>query len=241
MSDYIACGHGRSTDGSWDPGCTYKKNGRTYTEAELMLSITKRMVKYLRGSGLTIKTDADKNNNINMIKSVEAANKAKVDTYVSLHCDWSKAGSGTMPLYYSAKGKKLAADLDKSVRGYMGLKCRGITKRTDLHELTATDAVACIYETGGIKADLKTLQRADDYGWALARGLCDYKGVTFKFKVRAKGNLIVRSTSSLLSNKVRTLKKGETYTIVDTNAKGTCGKLKEGGWITITSKYAEKL
>lgn len=241
MSDYAACGHGRSTDGSWDPGCTYKKNGRTYTEAELMLSITKRMVKYLRGSGLTIRTDADRNNNINMIKSVEAANEANVDTYVSLHCDWSKAGSGTMPLYYSAKGRALATALDKSVRGYMGIKCRGITKRTDLYELTATDAVACIYETGGIKSDLKTLQRADDYGWALARGLCDYKGVTFKFKVRAKGNLIVRKTSSLLSKKVRTLKKGETYTIVDTNAKGTRGKLKEGGWITITSKYIKQV
>lgn len=241
MSDYIACGHGRSTDGSWDPGCTYKKNDRTYTEADLMLSITKWMVKYLRGSGLTIKTDADKNNNINMIKSVEAANKAKADTYISLHCDWSKAGSGTMPLYYSTKGKKLAAALDKSVRGCMGIKCRGITKRTDLYELTATDAVACIYETGGIKADLKTLQRADDYGWALARGFCKYKGIEFRFKVSAKGNLIVRKTSSLLSKKTKTLTKGQTYTIINTNAKGTRGKLKDGGWITITEKYAERI
>lgn len=61
------------------------------------------------------------------------------------------------------------------------------------------------------------------------------------FEIRAKGNLIVRKTSSLLSKKVRTLKKGDTYTIVDTNAKGTRGKLKEGGWITITSKYAERV
>ena len=241
MSDYIACGHGKSTDGSWDPGCTYKYKGRTYTEAELMLQITKRFAKYARGSGLTIRTDADNGNNINMIKSVDAANRARVDTYVSLHCDWSKAGTGTMPLYYSAAGKKLAATMEKSVRGYMGLKCRGITKRTDLYELTATDAVACIFETGGIKADLKTLQRADDYGWALARGLCDYKGVTFKFKVKPKGNLIVRKTSSLLSKRVKTLQKGDTYTIVDTNAKGTRGKLKDGGWITITSKYAERV
>lgn len=241
MSDYAACGHGRSTDGSWDPGCTYKYKGKTYTEAALMLQITKRFVKYARESGLTIKTDADSGNNINMIKSVDAANRARVDTYVSLHCDWKKAESGTMPLHYSAAGKKLAAALDKSVRGYMGLKSRDITKRTDLYELTATDAVACIYETGSIKADLKKLMRADDYGWALARGFCDYKGVTFKFKIRAKGNLIVRKTSGLLSKKVKTLQKGDTYTIVDTNAKGTRGKLKDGGWITITSKYVERV
>lgn len=241
MSDYIACGHGKSTDGSWDPGCTYKAKGKTYTEADLMLQITKWMVKYLRGTGLAIKTDADNNNNINMIKSVEAANKAGVEAYVSLHCDWSKAKTGTMPLYYSAKGKALAAALDKSVRGHMGIKCRGITKRPDLYELTGTDAVACIFETGGIKADLKTLQQADEYGWALARGFCDYKGKVFNFKIKAKGNLIVRKTSSLLSKKIKTLEKGEAYTIVATNAKGTRGKLKDGGWITITDKYIERV
>lgn len=241
MADYIACGHGRSTDGSWDPGCTYKKGSKTYTEAELMLQITKWMVKYLRSAGLTIKTDADANNNINMIKSVQAANGAGAGVYVSLHCDWSKAGTGTMPLYYSAKGKALASELEKSVRNYIGIKCRGITKRPDLHELTGTDGVACIFETGGIKADLKTLQQANDYGWALARGFCNYRGKVFKFKIRAKGNLIVRSTSSLTSKKIKTLKKGETYTIVDTNAKGTRGKLSTGGWITITTKYVDRI
>ena len=39
MSKKVAlmCGHGRSVDGSWDPGCAYGK----YTEAGLMLPITK--------------------------------------------------------------------------------------------------------------------------------------------------------------------------------------------------------
>ena len=39
----VQCGHGTSTDGSWDSGCVYGK----YTEAGLMLKITKVAVKYV--------------------------------------------------------------------------------------------------------------------------------------------------------------------------------------------------
>lgn len=62
-----------------------------------------------------------------------------------------------------------------------------------------------------------------------------------KFKIKTKGKLIVRKTSSLLSKKTKVLTKGKEYQIIRTNVKGTRGKLKEGGWITITTKYAEKL
>ena len=46
MSKKVAlmCGHGRSTDGSWDCGTSYGGNN----EAALMLPITKAAVKYLR-------------------------------------------------------------------------------------------------------------------------------------------------------------------------------------------------
>lgn len=62
-----------------------------------------------------------------------------------------------------------------------------------------------------------------------------------KFKIKTKGKLIVRKTSSLLSKKTGVLKKGEEYQIIRTNNKRTRGKLKDGGWITITSKYADKV
>ena len=62
-----------------------------------------------------------------------------------------------------------------------------------------------------------------------------------KFKIKTKGKLIVRKTSSLLSKKTSVLTKGKEYQIIRTNLKGTRGKLKEGGWITITSKYAERI
>ena len=172
----LMCGHGKSTDGSWDCGTSYGGNN----EAALMLPITKAAVKYLRASGVTVISDADTNNNKNMIADVKWANKEKVSIYVSLHCDWYKAPTGTMPLYVSAKGKALATAINKAVMSGMSMKTRGVTKRTDLYELNYTDAPACIFETGSIKADIKKLKDSDKYGKCIAQGICNYLGVAFE-------------------------------------------------------------
>lgn len=172
----LMCGHGRSTDGTWDCGTSYGGNN----EAALMLPITKAAVKYLRASGVTVISDADTNNNKNMIADVKWANKENVAIYVSIHCDWYKAPTGTMPLYVSAKGKALATAINKAVMSGMGMKTRGVTKRTDLYELNYTDAPACIFETGSIKADIKKLKDSDKYGKCIAQGICNYLGIAFK-------------------------------------------------------------
>ena len=172
----LMCGHGRSTDGTWDCGTSYGGNN----EAALMLPITKAAVKYLRASGVTVISDADTNNNKNMIADVKWANKEKVSIYISLHCGWYKAGSGTLPLFVSAGGKKLATTINNAVMSGMGMKTRGVTKRSDLYELNYTDAYACIFETGSIKADIKKLKDSDKYGKCIAKGICDYLGVAFK-------------------------------------------------------------
>lgn len=179
MSKKVAlmCGHGKSVDGSWDPGCAYGK----YTEAGLMLPITKAAVKYLRSYGLDVISDADSDNNKNMIADVKWANREDTDIYVSVHCDYSKAPTGVMPLYVSSGGKKLATALNNAVKSGMGMKSRGVIRRTDLWELNGTDMVACILETGAIKADLGTLRdKSDAYGKAIAKGICDYLGVEAK-------------------------------------------------------------
>ena len=176
MSKKVAlmCGHGRCTDGSWDCGTSYGGNN----EAALMLPITKAAVKYLRSYGVKVISDADKNNNRNMIADVAWANKQKCDIYVSLHCDYYRSPSGTLPLFVSAKGKKLATAMNKAVMKALGMKTRGVCRRTDLYELNCTDMPACIFETGSIKADIKTLKKKPDtYGKAIAKGICDYLGI----------------------------------------------------------------
>lgn len=171
----LMCGHGKSLDGSWDPGCTY--NG--YTEAGLMLKITKETVKYLRRSGIRVITDADQNNNRNMKSCVSWSNKEGARFYMSLHCDYKLASAGIAPLYVSKKGKSMAAKIGKNTAKLLGMKWKGAFKRTDLYELNATKCPAVIFEAGAIKADLKYLKSYKKYGKALAKSICKYFGVKF--------------------------------------------------------------
>lgn len=191
----IQCGHGVSIDGSWDSGCVYKG----HSEAALMLKITKAAVKYLRKSGVSVISDADHGNNKNMIADVRWANNVGCKLYVSIHCDYSGAPKGVMPLYVSGSGKKLGKCLEKSIKADMKMKSRGVQKRTDLWELNGTDMTACILETGSIKGDLATLKgKPDTYGKAIAKGICAYLGVAFKEgskpKLKAKDTYRVRKT-----------------------------------------------
>lgn len=73
--------------------------------------------------------------------------------------------------------------------------------------------------------------------WKLLRAKLTGK----QFKIKTKGKLIVRKSSLLTSKRTGLLEKGKTYDIVKTNAIKNRGQLKDGGWITITSKYATKV
>lgn len=166
----LMCGHGKSLDGSWDPGCVYG----SYTEAALMLPIVKEAAKYLRSKGIKVITDADKDNNRNMTSCVQWSNKKGAKLYISVHCDYKGATKGVAPLYVSSAGKKMAKAVGKSVASQMGMTWKGAIKRKDLYELNATNCPAVIFETGAIKADLKSLKKADQYGKALGKAIYKY-------------------------------------------------------------------
>lgn len=169
----VICGHGRMTDGRWDPGCTYG----AYTEAGLMLPITRAAVKILRDRGVTVLSDADNGNNRNMVAAVDWANQERAEIYVSIHCDYSGAPVGVMPLYVSDAGKKIAEALNNAVTSGMDMPSRGVKKRTDLYELNATEMPAVILETGSIKLDLTRLKDFDRYGRCIAEGILNYLGI----------------------------------------------------------------
>ena len=178
-------GHGKSTDGSWDPGCTYrpKHSKKTITEAELVLAIDKYFVGYSKGSKIDVISDTN-GNKINMVKQVVLSNKEGCRVHVALHCDFEGAPTGTIPLYASVEGRKLAACLNKAVMKDMSMKTRGLCHRTDLYELNATNAVTVIFECGSIKKDLRKMKDAKHYGKALAKGLCKYYGIKFTGKYK---------------------------------------------------------
>lgn len=168
-------GHGVSLDGSWDPGCVYKK----YTEAALAKPVTHWFNYYMKQSGCKILTDEPKNN-INMVKQVAKANKEKCDIYIEWHLDYSGAPSGTIPLYTSVKGRKLATAMNKEVVKVKNVKTRGVYKRNDLYGLNVTDMPAVIFEIGSIKRDLKVIRdNPKAIGKAAAKGACAYLGIKF--------------------------------------------------------------
>ena len=170
----VNCGHGRTSTGGWDPGTVWGK----YTEAELMLPITKAAVKYLRARGVTVLSDADTDNDKNIAADIAWANREEVEIYVSVHCDFSGADSGVMPLYVSDQGKKLAEDLDKAISKGIPMESKGVQLRTDLLELNETDMPAVILETGSIDDDTDIfLKKYDLYGKCIAEGICNYLGI----------------------------------------------------------------
>ena len=171
----VYCGHGTQTNGVWDAGCTW--NG--YNEANLCMKVTKSCVKWLENSGVKVITDAPKNQ-INMVMQTDKSNSNKVTCHVAFHCDYDKAPAGTIPLYKSEKGRKLAKWMNYYVVKDVGMKTRGLCKRNDLYELNCTDMPAVIFELGAIKADIKYLRdKHEALGKACAHGICKYLGVKF--------------------------------------------------------------
>lgn len=168
---YLAVGHGISSNGSWDCGCV----DGNYTEADLMLAIGKNATVRLRDMGFTVLTDADTNNDKNIAACVAESNAWGADVYVSLHCDYNLAPSGTLPIVYpgSDAGIRLANCLIASAQARLGLGTRGIIQRDDW-EVADTEAVACIFETGGIRPDIKKLLDYQMYGDVVAQGIYDW-------------------------------------------------------------------
>ena len=235
----VNCGHGRSSDGSWDPGCAWGK----YTEADLMLPITKAAVAQLRAKDVTVLSDADTCNDKNMVADVAWANREGVELYVSIHCDYSGAPIGAMPLYVSEQGKKLAEALNRSITSGMDMASRGVQKRTDLYELNDTDMPACVLETGSIRLDLSFLKQPEKYGKCIAEGICSYLGIKeepmpkapeaeYK-KYKALRNINVYKDHSIISGRVGTAKKGSLYTASDWYRDDWCYIPYLKGWVPI--------
>jgi|GEM_PF-2185850 len=169
---FFAIGHGKQTDGTWDCGCV----DGDYNEADLMFAIGNYAVPKLRELGITVITDWDTGNDRNITYCVRDANAAGVDAYVSIHCDYNLAPSGTLPLAYtgSTEGVRLANCINNAVLPAMGMITRGVIQRTEDYELYGPDAPSCIFETGSIRADIKKLLDAKQFGEAIARGIYDW-------------------------------------------------------------------
>ena len=199
-SIFLAVGHGVSTDGNWDSGCV----DGNYTEADLMFAIARVAVSILRNHGVDVYSDVDTGNDRNCTYTIRDANNIGVDCYVSLHCDYNKAPSGTLPIIYpgSDSGMRLAQCINNSYMARTGLTCRDILQRDDM-EVANTDMPACIFETGSIRYDINILNNPDLAGKGIAFGILDYFGIGYSDNgtpVQPDPTPVIPSTPSNLSS-----------------------------------------
>lgn len=237
---YWDAGHGGS-----DPGAC--ANG--LKEKDLAIKVVKAAVSYMKANYKCEVYQDITADSLNIICA--RSNRWGSDLFVSVHFN-AGGGDGYEALVYSSANKKLGQTFEKRVKA-IGQNSRGVKYRPDLAVLRLTNCKSILNECAFIdnKKDIKDWDSDAELkkmGEALAKAAADYlklktkKSNTTKvpFQVKPKMNLKIREKASLLSKVMdKKAKKGEVYTIVDVS--GNRGKLKAGGWITITSKYVERV
>ena len=238
---YLDAGHGGK-----DPGaCAHGLKEKDLT-LSIMLAAKAELESY---KDVTIKCSrtVDKDTSINGI--CNDVNSWGADVAISFHIN---AGGGDGAEVWvaksSTKGKSLAQKILNELTA-LGQKSRGIKTKTNAQGTDyfgfnrMPNCPSIIVESFFIDSD----DEQKKIGAAIAKGIANYLGLVKKgekeplFTIKAKGNLIARKTESLLSKQTRTLTKGNKYKIWEVNKKGTRGKTTEGDWITITTKYVEKV
>ncbi|HEY5555854.1 peptidoglycan-binding protein [Acetobacterium sp.] len=170
---FIAVGHGTQTNGVWDSGAV----DGNWQEADVAFPIVGFAIPVLRNAGVEVETDWDTGNDRNMTYTVRDSNAMDADVYVSVHIDWNQAASGIYPLVASVAGEQLANCIKNAMEARMDINFRGIAYSED-YEVTATNAVACIFEEGGIRSDINSLiNEAKVRGESLGYGILDYLGI----------------------------------------------------------------
>lgn len=149
--------------------------GSRITEAEYTARMMASVADYLTKAGCTVLTVQEKD----LSAICRAANEWGADLFVSIHCNAANKrarGTETFSHYGSAKGKHLAACIQKQLIGAIDTIDRG-TKEAGFYVLKHTNAPAALVEIAFIdNRDDETLllEHQDDIARAIARGVTDY-------------------------------------------------------------------
>jgi N-acetylmuramoyl-L-alanine amidase len=172
---YLAVGHGRRPNGTYDPGATAGKA----TEQNQGDPIVQAAAKRLRDLGVTVR--AQRAGDANFVGYTREANEWGADLAVSVHHDWSGAPRGAFGFWYpgSAQGKRLADAIYKAVEA-AGFPMRPSWHKSHsrLYFLNNTRMPAVLWEcdrVGQVTDHAK-------YGRALADGIARYLGIALNPK-----------------------------------------------------------
>lgn len=154
-----------------DPGAIGQRGTQ---EAKITAIIASHIKNYLEGKGYAVISISDKS----LARVCQTSNKNKCDYFISVHCNAAenRNARGTETFYYkgSAKGKRLAQEINDEIVRTLKTTNRGIKENTSFYVLKNTKAPAVLVETAFISnpEDEKLLiEKANIFAQAIVRGL----------------------------------------------------------------------
>lgn len=254
MKVAVAGGHSKRAPGASKYINEYKEDRK----------VAKALISELKERGCSTANCSNEKATVNgeLAKECRLANKSKADLFCAIHFNASRtttAKVGVEVWYYSgdSKGEAYAQKVSKKLADLMGLPNRGAKGTKNLYVLNGTNMTAILVEVCFVdsKADANAYKAkgAAKVADAIATAITGKSGKTttskpattkpttskksYKVKVTCD-ELNVRKGAGTKYKAVKTVKKGEVYTIVKTS--GKWGKLKSGaGWICLD--YTKKV
>lgn len=154
-------------------------------EKDITLSVAKKVYDFLKKQGLEIKLSRTDDKTLSLKDRTSAANSWKADCFISIHCNaFNGNASGVETYSYTTSTNDLAANIHEEV---LKTKCytknRG-TKTANFYVIKYTNMRACLIELAfidNIEDSKILLQKQDELAEAIAKGICKYLGVEYKF------------------------------------------------------------
>ena len=250
----IIVGHGKSKNGGYDPGAV-SKDGR-YHEFRIAREIARMTAEELRARNIDC-TLMNYDGSLYLTDRIEKANNENYDLIAEIHLNAGGA-SGTEVYYQkdSKVGKAAAQQVSSGISKALGIRNRGAKTRLNdsgsdyFAILRNTNAPALLIETAFIDSpDLELLKTpqgqrkcASGIAGALAAQVTP-SAPPASFLVRIIADeLNVREGPGTQYKIVTTVKKGEVFTITQTDKTGRWGRLKSGaGWINLGDRYVQRV
>ncbi|MBR5583116.1 MAG: N-acetylmuramoyl-L-alanine amidase [Lachnospiraceae bacterium] len=170
---YLDYGHGGNDNGAV----------KYLTEDTMNLVQGRACAADLRSMGFQVKESRTTDKYKSLADRVKEANDWGADVFISFHNNGG-GGDGFEAYAMSDKGRAIAKAIEKQVKA-IGQNSRGIKDGSHLYVIKQTNAPAALLE--GYFVDNKkdaaqndTTAEQQAYGRAVAKGICEYYGVTFK-------------------------------------------------------------
>ena len=159
-----------------DPGAVGQRGTQ---EAKITAIIASHVKRYLEDKDYEVVSISNKN----LAKVCQTSDKNKCNYFISIHCNSAENlnARGTETWYYkgSAKGKKLAQEINDEIVRTLKTTDRGIKETTSFYVVKYTKCPAVLVETAFISnlEDEKLLiEKANVFAQAIVRGIV--KGVS---------------------------------------------------------------